>query len=129
MSECFHMFNEKIRNYAICKNCNVLLIVRDCRIVPILRKDELFSELNPFDVFKNMGEASLGSLLSERFISARKTLLEFLKSLCKRYHLKRQTLHLAIFLLDKLSLNDLLMRECELELLTIGCFILAGKNY
>ena len=129
MDQCFHTFKAKTRNYAVCNNCNTILSIHNCKITPIQRLNNTFQDINPFDILRNMREDNLGPLDSDRYISVRKQLIEFLKSLCKRYHLKRYTQHLAVYLLDKLSLNNELMKECNLELLTIGCFILSGINF
>jgi hypothetical protein len=122
--------NIKNRLFASCQICGVLIKITDGKIIPALRPKMriLKKELDLYSIFENMREFKKDTRpISKKYLILRKDLLDYIKHLTRKYKLCRYTFHLTVFLLDILSHNDDFIYEANLDLLAIGCFLLAGK--
>jgi hypothetical protein len=120
----------KNRLFASCQVCGVLIKINDGKIIPALRPKMrvLKKELDLYDIFQNMKNYTHDHRqVSKKYLILRRDLLDYIKQLTRKYKLCRYTFHLTVFLLDVLSHNEDLMYEANLELLAVGCFLLAGK--
>jgi hypothetical protein len=121
--------NTKNRLFASCQVCGVLIKISDGAIIPALRPKMriLKKELDLYDIFQNMKSLAKDSrTISKKYLLLRRDLLDYIKHLTRKYKLCRYTFHLTVFLLDTLSRNEDFMYDANLELLTVGCFLLAG---
>jgi hypothetical protein len=122
--------NTKNRLFTSCQVCGVLIKITDGNVIPALRPRMriLKKELDLYEIFQNMKNFQKDTrAVSKKYLLLRKDLLDHIKMLTRKYRLCRYTFHLTVFLLDILSHNDDFIYEANLDLLGIGCFLLAGK--
>jgi hypothetical protein len=122
--------NTKNRLFASCQVCGVLIKISDGQIIPALRPKMriLKKELDLYEIFQNMRKFTKDPRpISKKYLVLRKDLIEYIRQLTRKYKVCKYTFHLTIYLLDTLSHNDDFVYECNVELLALGCFILASK--
>jgi hypothetical protein len=123
--------NTKNRLFASCQVCGVLIKITDGQVVPALRPKMriLKKELDLYDIFQNMKTYVKDPRpISKKYLLLRRDLLDYIKHMTRKYKLCKYTFHLTVFLLDILSHNDDFIYDANLELLAVGCFLLASKS-
>jgi hypothetical protein len=122
--------NTKNRLFASCQVCGILIKITDGKVIPALRPKMrvLKQELDLYAIFQNMKEYKKDPRpISKKYSILRKDLFDYIKHLTRKHKLCRYTFHLTVFLLDILSHNDDFIYEANLDLLAVGCYLLAGK--
>jgi hypothetical protein len=120
--------------YNYCENCGILLITQDNKRLFFKKpkESEYKLDLDPIDKFKCVKESVDKTFQltqpSTWYLSVRRTAMNYLKKLIKLNKFTEETFHLAMVYIDRI-LKDCSnsISDTKLDMITIGCFILAGK--
>lgn len=117
-----------------CLNCNELIIkFSNKKKFSILSKLNLNNNHfeNPLRTYFNMLKKDKGknkSFFNDDYNLKRKELINLIENLIINYNFSIDTFHLSIALLDEIFSKRMNL-EKDPELITIGCFFLAGKEF
>jgi len=135
--------NEENKNYekifrkiCFCNQCSGLIIKMNKNIpntkkklltVACLPSETMKSYLNPIELFFKMRstDANIGLIFINNYSKKRKDMISFIAKLRNKYKLSLDSFYLAIALLDNICAKTVKF-NVDIELLTIGCFFLAG---
>jgi hypothetical protein len=135
--------NEKNKNYdktfrkiCFCNKCSGLIVKMNKKIpntknklltVACLPSETMKSYLNPIELFFNMRrtDANISLIFINNYSKKRKDMISFIAKLRNKYKLSLDSFYLAIALLDNVCAK-MVKFNVDIELLTIGCFFLAG---
>lgn len=128
-NECKH---EKINTN--CLNCGVFVYKNENGYNIFGKNSNAFKQnldldiIKVFDIIKLSNLNSEGKEINKHYINVRKERIKILKKLIKKNKYSIHVFFMSIFYLDKIGYSKDYL-EHNGELLTIGCFILAGNIY
>lgn len=123
------IFIEKI---VFCIYCRGLLVETSDKgsfyTVSNLKSETMNDHMNPIIMYFQMRKNDIKTNLSfiNDYDKKRRNMISFLSKLKNKYKISDDSFFLAITLLDNVS-SKLIRFDIDVELLTIGCFFLAGK--
>jgi hypothetical protein len=128
--ECIHskFINAKSYKYATCGTCGTLLKVTKDNNIPVIKHGLTYSDLCWQDIYNNMkiqSESIKLNKLSDKYISSRRELIDYMKHLNNKFKYSDITLYLGIYLLDIIGNNENLIENYNFELIVVACLLLS----
>jgi hypothetical protein len=128
--ECKHSkFINAKTNYAICQTCGSILKISKDSTIPIIKEQTItYTDLNPFDIFSNMKKQTdkiKPIKKSEKYLSSRRDLIDYMKHLNNKFKFSDITLYLGIYIMDLIGHNEEIITGNNLELVAIACLLLS----
>ena len=132
--ECLHSKFVKAKSiYSTCSTCGRLLKVTEEGVFPVLKDGApIYSDLNWLDIYSNMksqANATKFNKLSDKYLSTRRELIDYIKSLNYKFKFSDITLHLAVYLMDIISSNENIIEKNGFELIAVACLLLSCKIF
>lgn len=112
------------------KNNNLLTSKKKLFTVANLASEVIKSYINPIELFFKMqsNDTNKGLIYINNYSKKRKDMISFIAKLRNKYKLSLDSFYLTIALLDHVCAK-IVKFSIDIELLTIGCFFLAGKFF